>query len=191
MTSELPAEYTIVADVALLRAVASGEGYSAGVTFQQTGDGKNFYHFRLNRDGADKAVDTQLYQWNPSAKKLKTGTNIIPDYADGQFHKLTVTVSGTKITGYVDGTKAFDYTAESDVLGGKVGLRVYNAVVQFDNIVVKSGVHKPEEEPSAPQTAIFVNQIGYDVGTSMRATLPNVADGKEFKVVNRETDEGA
>lgn len=181
MTSELPAEYTIVADVALVKGL-NGSGYSAGVTFQQSEDGKNFYHFRLNRDGADKAVDTQLYQWNPSAKKLKTGTNIIPDYADGQFHKLTVTVSGTKITGYVDGTKAFDYTAESDVLGGKVGLRVYNAVVQFDNIVVKSGVHKPEEEPSAPQTAIFVNQIGYDNGTSMRATIPN-ADGKKFQVM--------
>ena len=37
---------------------------------------------------------------------------------------------------------------------------------------------------------IFVNQIGYDNGTSMRATIPN-ADGKEFKVVNRATGEAA
>ena len=190
MTNELPAEYTIVADVALVKGL-NGSGYSAGVTFQQSEDGKNFYHFRLNRDGTDRAVDTQLYQWNPSPNKLESVKNVIPNYEDGQFHKLTVTVSGTKITGYVDETKAFDYTAVDAVSGGKLGLRVWNAVALFDNIVVTRGVQAPEEEQPDSQTKIFVNQIGYDVGTSMRATIPNVADGTEFKVVNKATSEAA
>ena len=40
MTSDLPTEYTIVADMALMKKVGN-EGYSAGVTFQQT-DGTQF-----------------------------------------------------------------------------------------------------------------------------------------------------
>ena len=40
MTSDLPTEYTIAADVALVKGL-NGSGYSAGVTFQQT-DGRNF-----------------------------------------------------------------------------------------------------------------------------------------------------
>lgn len=40
MTSDLPTEYTIVADVALVKG-RIGSGCSAGVTFQQT-DGRNF-----------------------------------------------------------------------------------------------------------------------------------------------------
>ena len=72
-----------------------------------------------------------------------------------------------------------------------------NAVALFDNIAVYSGVVAPEGAEQAEDLTlagttpeIFVNQIGYDNGTSMRATIPN-ADGKEFKVVNRATGEAA
>lgn len=77
-----------------------------------------------------------------------------------------------------------------------------NAVALFDNIAVYSGVVAPEgaeqaedltlagTTPEIKDPEIFVNQIGYDNGTSMRATIPN-ADGKEFKVVNRATGEAA
>ena len=58
MTSDLPTEYTIVADVALVKGL-NGNGYSAGVTFQQT-DGTQFYHFRL--DHGVKA-SSQLLRW--------------------------------------------------------------------------------------------------------------------------------
>ena len=99
-------------------------------------------------------------------------------------------------TGYVDSVKQFEYDASA--AGGKVGLRVYNAVALFDNIAVYSGVVAPEgaeqaedltlagTTPEIKDPEIFVNQIGYDNGTSMRATIPN-ADGKEFKVVNAAT----
>ena len=102
--------------------------------------------------------------------------------------------------GYVDSVKQFEYDASA--AGGKVGLRVYNAVALFDNIAVYSGVVAPEgaeqaedltlagTTPEIKDPEIFVNQIGYDSGTSMRATIPN-ADGKEFKVVNRATGEAA
>ena len=77
-----------------------------------------------------------------------------------------------------------------------------NAVALFDNIAVYSGVVAPEgaeqaedltlagTTPEIKDPEIFVNQIGYDNGTSMRATIPN-ADGKEFRVVNRATGEAA
>ena len=77
-----------------------------------------------------------------------------------------------------------------------------NAVALFDNIAVYSGVVAPEgaeqaedltlagTTPEIKDPEIFVNQIGYDNGTSMRATIPN-ADGKEVKVVNRATGEAA
>ena len=119
---------------------------------------------------------------------------------DGQAYRLRVTVSGEKIIGYVDSVKQFEYDASA--AGGKVGLRVYNAVALFDNIAVYSGVVAPEgaeqaedltlagTTPEIKDPEIFVNQIGYDNGTSMRATIPN-ADGKEFKVVNRATGEAA
>lgn len=102
--------------------------------------------------------------------------------------------------GYVDSVKQFEYDASA--AGGKVGLRVYNAVALFDNIAVYSGVVAPEgaeqaedltlagTTPEIKDPEIFVNQIGYGNGTSMRATIPN-ADGKEFKVVNRATGEAA
>ena len=77
-----------------------------------------------------------------------------------------------------------------------------NAVALFDNIAVYSGVVAPEgaeqaedltlagTTPEIKDPEIFVNQIGYDNGTSMRATIPN-ADGKEVRVVNRATGEAA
>ena len=39
------------------------------------------------------------------------------------------------------------------------------------------------------QVAVLVNQIGYDIGKPMRATVPNAADGTEFLVKNAATQE--
>ena len=195
MTSDLPTEYTIVADVALVKGL-NGSGYSAGVTFQQT-DGTQFYHFRL--DHGVKA-SSQLLRWPDKNSAVAPPAKHETEAKDGQAYRLRVTVSGEKMIGYVDGVKQFEYDASA--AGGKVGLRVYNAVALFDNIAVYSGVVAPEgaeqaedltlagTTPEIKDPEIFVNQIGYDNGTSMRATIPN-ADGKEFKVVNRATGEAA
>ena len=195
MTSDLPTEYTIVADVALVKGL-NGSGYSAGVTFQQT-DGTQFYHFRL--DHGVKA-SSQLLRWPDKNSAVAPPAKHETEVKDGQAYRLRVTVSGEKIIGYVDSVKQFEYDASA--AGGKVGLRVYNAVALFDNIAVYSGVVAPEgaeqaenltlagTTPEIKDPEIFVNQIGYDNGTSMRATIPN-ADGKEFKVVNRATGEAA
>ena len=195
MTSDLPTEYTIVADVALVKGL-NGSGYSAGVTFQQT-DGTQFYHFRL--DHGVKA-SSQLLRWPDKNSAVAPPAKRETEVKDGQAYRLRVTVSGEKIIGYVDSVKQFEYDASA--AGGKVGLRVYNAVALFDNIAVYSGVVAPEgaeqaedltlagTTPEIKDPEIFVNQIGYGNGTSMRATIPN-ADGKEFKVVNRATGEAA
>ena len=195
MTSDLPTEYTIVADVALVKGL-NGSGYSAGVTFQQT-DGTQFYHFRL--DHGVKA-SSQLLRWPDKNSAVAPPAKRETEVKDGQAYRLRVTVSGEKMIGYVDSVKQFEYDASA--AGGKVGLRVYNAVALFDNIAVYSGVVAPEgaeqaedltlagTTPEIKDPEIFVNQIGYDNGTSMHATIPN-ADGKEFKVVNRATGEAA
>ena len=195
MTSDLPTEYTIVADVALVKGL-NGSGYSAGVTFQQT-DGTQFYHFRL--DHGVKA-SSQLLRWPDQNSAVAPPAKHETEVKGGQAYRLRVTVSGEKIIGYVDSVKQFEYDASA--AGGKVGLRVYNAAALFDNIAVYSGVVAPEgaeqaedltlagTTPEIKDPEIFVNQIGYDNGTSMRATIPN-ADGKEFKVVNRATGEAA
>lgn len=195
MTGDLPTEYTIVADAALVKGL-NGSGYSAGVTFQQT-DGTQFYHFRL--DHGVKA-SSQLLRWPDKNSAVAPPAKHETEVKDGQAYRLRVTVSGKKMIGYVDSVKQFEYDASAT--GGKVGLRVYNAVALFDNIAVYSGVVAPEgaeqaedltlagTTPEIKDPEIFVNQIGYDNGTSMRATIPN-ADGKEVKVVNRATGEAA
>ena len=192
MTSDLPTEYTIVADVALVKGL-NGSGYSAGVTFQQT-DGTQFYHFRL--DHGVKA-SSQLLRWPDKNSAVAPPAKHETEVKDGQAYRLRVTVSGEKMIGYVDGVKQFEYDASA--AGGKVGLRVYNAVALFDNIAVYSGVVAPEgaeqaedltlagTTPEIKDPEIFVNQIGYDNGTAMRASCPNVADGTEFQVVNAAT----
>ena len=187
-SGELPEEYTIVADMALMQA-RSSSGYSAGVTFQHK-DAKNFYHFRL--DHSDKGDNAQLYQWEDGICK-KNIVNAKGESFTGrnEAHRLRVTVSKTEVKCYVDGKSVATYTHEIGT-GGKVGLRVYNAVALFDNIVVKSGVEEPADGEMAnlalkssggeETQAILVNQIGYDNGTSMRATIPN-AEGKKFQVM--------
>ena len=192
MTSDLPTEYTIVADVALVKGL-NGSGYSAGVTFQQT-DGTQFYHFRL--DHGVKA-SSQLLRWPDKNSAVAPPAKHETEVKDGQAYRLRVTVSGEKMIGYVDSVKQFEYDASA--AGGKVGLRVYNAVALFDNIAVYSGVVAPEgaeqaedltlagTTPEIKDPEIFVNQIGYDNGTAMRASCPNVVDGTEFQVVNAAT----
>src|SRR5699024_8614278 len=39
------------------------------------------------------------------------------------------------------------------------------------------------------EVAVLVNQIGYDIGKPMRATVPNAANGTEFLVKNATTQE--
>lgn len=97
MTSDLPTEYTIVADVALVKGL-NGSGYSAGVTFQQT-DGMQFYHFRL--DHGAKA-SSQLLRWPDKNSAVAPPAKHETEVKGGQAYRLRVTVSGEKIIGYVD-----------------------------------------------------------------------------------------
>ena len=107
MTSDLPTEYTIVADVAQVKGL-NGSGYSAGVTFQQT-DGTQFYHFRL--DHGVKA-SLQLLRWPDKNSAVAPPAKHETEAKDGQAYRLRVTVSGEKMIGYVDSVKQFEYDAQ-------------------------------------------------------------------------------
>ena len=107
MTSDLPTEYTIVADVALVKGL-NGSGYSAGVTSQQT-DGTQFYHFRL--DYGVKA-SSQLLRWPDKNSAVAPPAKHETEAKDGQAYRLRVTVSGEKMIGYVDSVKQFEYDAQ-------------------------------------------------------------------------------
>ena len=100
-------EYTIVADVALVKGL-NGSGYSAGVTFQQT-DGTQFYHFRL--DHGVKA-SSQLLRWPDKNSAVAPPAKHETEVKGGQAYRLRVTVSGEKIIGYVDSVKPFEYDAQ-------------------------------------------------------------------------------
>ncbi len=143
-SGELPEEYTIVADMALMQSL-NGSGYSAGVTFQHK-DAKNFYHFRLDNG---TGIHVQLYQWANGTcnKKIVSETGYPTTETDGEARRLRVTVSAGEINCYIDGQLAVTYARGA--VGGTVGLRVYNAVALFDNVTVYSGVVGPEENERA------------------------------------------
>ena len=143
-SGELPEEYTIVADMALMQSL-NDSGYSAGVTFQHK-DAKNFYHFRLDNG---TGIHAQLYQWANGIcnKKIVSETGYPTTETNGEARRLRVTVSADEINCYIDGQLAATYA--KGAAGGTVGLRVYNAAALFDNVTVYSGVVGPEENERA------------------------------------------
>ena len=142
----LPEKYTVVVDMALLENQGTS-GYSAGLTFQHT-NSSNFHHYRLDNGTSDTA---QLYRWKSnSASKLKQGDTLTLN--DGEAYRLRITVDGTTMTGYVDGTQMLTYSGAAT--GGNVGLRAYSTVALFDNLVVYEGVVAPGVDDKAPDMVI-------------------------------------
>ena len=141
----LPEKYTVVVDMALMENQGTS-GYSAGLTFQHTGSSA-FYHYRLDKGTSHTA---QLYRWNSSASKLKQGDTLTIN--NGEAYRLRITVDGTTMTGYVDGTQMLTYSGAAT--GGNVGLRAYSTVALFDNLVVYEGVVAPGVDDKAPEMVI-------------------------------------
>ena len=75
---------------------------------------------------------------------------------------------------------AFSLTASSE------GKLYADAVKLAQTQNAADAVYNPTGGGST-EIAVLVNQIGYDYGTSKRATIPNVEDGTEFKVINSST----
>ena len=134
----LPKEYTIVADVAVLKKL--GQWWpSASVVFQYA-DESSFHHFSM------KPIYTNLwaefFQWqNGKETQLADGNNCA-NFADPQNMRLRVTVSPSEINYYVDGRNVA--TCENKgAAGTRVGLRVSRAEALFDNLIIYEGVVEP------------------------------------------------
>ena len=134
----LPKEYTIVADVAVLKKL--GQWWpSASVVFQYA-DESSFHHFSM------KPIYTNLwaefFQWqNGKETQLADGKNCA-NFADPQNMRLRVTVSPSEINYYVDGRNVA--TCENKgAAGTRVGLRVSRAEALFDNLIIYEGVVEP------------------------------------------------
>ncbi|MFI5933827.1 polysaccharide lyase family 1 protein [Actinoplanes sp. NPDC051494] len=138
-------DYTVTADVEPI-AVASG-GY-AGIVARSTSS-TSFY--RLALTGAGKV----------RLESVKSGTATVLDEAaltvsKGTSYTLGLTVSGTGLTGSVNGASVLAATSTS-FTKGQIGLQTYDATAQFDNVAVTTGAAAPTAtattKPAATATA--------------------------------------
>lgn len=106
-------------------------GGSSGLAFRYQ-DANNFYLFRLLNNGGK----AQLYKKVGGTMTLlaeTTKTNAL-----NTWYTLRVVVNGTNIKCYVDNmTSALIDVTDSTYSSGKIGFRVLDTTVQFDNITVQ------------------------------------------------------
>jgi hypothetical protein len=94
-------------------------------------DLENYYWFMLKPNGFElgkkQGSDTQHF--------LVTGDQ--PAQAVGEWKAIRLVVQGARIQAFVDGTRVFDYTDPSPLLGlGAVGLYEEDAQVRFDSLTI-------------------------------------------------------
>ncbi len=118
-------------------------GDSAGLILrvQQPGVGADAfvgYEISIGPWGKFLRLGRHRHDW-----KLLQQTPIV--LADGPWHHLRVEMTGPKLSVYVDGAAAptIVYTDnDAPLAAGKIGLRTWNAGVQFRNLVVDEGTKK-------------------------------------------------
>jgi hypothetical protein len=100
----------------------------AGVTARARDD-TTYYRLALTSDG--RAV-LEAYAGYPNVTTLGTASvGVTP----GTWHDLRIDVSGSTVTGYVDGRPIGSGT--STLTGnGRIGLETYQATAEFDNVTV-------------------------------------------------------
>ena len=132
-----------------------------------------------------------VYYWNPQDDSSRSKLNFSLSSQNGNW-KSTVdpnngkngwiklaTISATEGT-----TVNVTMTAVSD------GVTLADAVKMVKTTRAADDVYTPGAGGST-DIAVIVNQIGYDLGKSKRATVVNVDDGTPFKVINSKTKEVA
>lgn len=117
--------YTVEAKVKLYN---SGSTVGAGIVARYT-DSNNYYMFRIH-EGSDKA---QLY------KKAGGSFTLLSEGAvtvtANTIYTLKLVLSGSSLTGYVDGVQKVLFT-DSSLTGGKIGARGYDVSFGVDDVVV-------------------------------------------------------
>lgn len=105
-------------------------GANAGLVFRHS-DAANFYLFRLN----DTTHKAELYKKVGGTLTLVTSASI--PLAPGVFRTLKASVSGSTITGSLDGTQVLSWTnPTSELAAGRVGLRMHSAAATIDDLLV-------------------------------------------------------
>lgn len=134
---------------------------------------------------AKKTENYTVYYWNPIAQSESCTFSI--NTMDGMWKK-TLGASELSLVGWVEvatisGTET---TAMSAEISG-VSNKLYADAVAFVPTSDKADEQYNSTGGGSSEVAVLVNQIGYDSGTSMRATVPNANDGTKFQVVNAAT----
>ena len=121
-------DYSLSAQVKPLSFTASGDytGIAARASSSTT-----FYRLALiNGTGA------QLQAVNSGAITVLGSSSI--SISTGTWYTLQIDVSGTTITGYVNGSKVASGTS-SLISAGRIGLQTYGTTANFDTVAVSSG----------------------------------------------------
>lgn len=128
-----------------------------------------------------------VVQWYvPAADGAETAVTI--QTLDGTW-KYTIpanTAAGWLTLGVVSGTESTAFTVNAQSEG-----RIYADAVRLTATTRTADEQYSPTGGGSTAIAVLVNQIGYDTGTSMRATVPNAVDGTKFQVVNAHTQEVA
>lgn len=111
-------------------------------------------------------------------------TNITIQTLNGTW-KYTVPAgiaAGWHTLGIVSGTENTAFTVNAESAG-----KIYADAVRLTPTTQAADEQYSPTGGGSTAIAVLVNQIGYDTGSSMRATVPNAVDGTKFQVVNAES----
>ncbi|MFI6506929.1 family 16 glycoside hydrolase [Streptosporangium sp. NPDC050855] len=105
-------------------------GANAGLVFRYA-SASDFYLFRLN-DTTDTA---DLYRKSGGTLTLLAGASV--PIVPGTFRTLRVTMSGSAVTGFVDGAQVLTWTGPATgPASGRVGLRMHSGTATLDDLLV-------------------------------------------------------
>lgn len=93
------------------------------------------------------------------------------------------TAAGWHRLGVVTATGGTAFTVDAASQG-----RLYADAVKLTPTTAKADPVYTPTGGGSEEIAVLVNQIGYDTGTSKRATVPNAEDGAPFQVIHRQTE---
>lgn len=122
----------ITARVKILSFNGSSTSYYAGVC-GRVADGNNYYCAALRSDGK-LAVRADLAS---SGTTLGSSVNVSPAITTGIFYTVKLSIIGSTINVYLNGTLE-DTVTDTTIAAGAIGLLVDNADAVFDDVVVTS-----------------------------------------------------
>ncbi|MEA4983092.1 MAG: family 43 glycosylhydrolase [Paludibacter sp.] len=138
--------------------------------------GTDFYQgYFVTLNATSVVLGKQNYNWT----SLKSASG---NYSLNTKYTIKVVASGANIKVYVDDmdTPKIDYTDPDPFIDGKVGLRSFNAYIQFDNFTVST---TDNSNPSGTKDVGFSDSVHlYPNPAKDKLTLTNVGDFSDLTV---------